>query len=98
MNLIILLVCIALGQEESPGTSAPMSAELHIFQSLENQDDEAGIFSTEEFKKGMGPMDQFFLKDMFETIISAIEGMADDPNDAKFLQEANEGSADVIQI
>ena len=33
----------------------------------------------------MGPMDQFFLKDMFETIISAIEGIADDPNDAKFL-------------
>jgi hypothetical protein len=43
-------------------------------------------------------MDQFFLKDMFETIISAIEGMADDQNDSKFLSDANQESEDVIQI
>ncbi|CAD8058094.1 unnamed protein product [Paramecium sonneborni] len=100
--LILLLVC-SQAQEDSPGTSAPMGIEVQEQDYNDGPDEDynngldenSGIFQIGEFKKGMGPLDQFFLKDLFETITAAFDDIADNPNDQTFLQE-NKQSIDEI--
>ncbi|CAD8152315.1 unnamed protein product [Paramecium pentaurelia] len=102
--LFVILIAFSNAQEDSPGTSAPMQLEVEQLDNTDEREENAGIFQGKELKKGMGPMDQFFLKDLFETITSAFDDFADNPNDSTFLQsnqqsqQINESDESVIQF
>ncbi|CAD8140312.1 unnamed protein product [Paramecium pentaurelia] len=84
-------VILSLAQEDFPGESSPLQVEVQIFGNSEQtkiKDEEAGIFQFDDFKRGTGSLNQFFIKDLLETISAAFESIADDKDDATFLQEA----------
>ncbi|CAK81959.1 unnamed protein product (macronuclear) [Paramecium tetraurelia] len=85
--LLIVLIAFSFAQEDTPGLTAPMQLEVETNDNHDIPEENSGIFQVNEFKSGMGPMDQFFLKDLFETINAAFDDLTDNPNDSTFLQD-----------
>ncbi|CAD8141434.1 unnamed protein product [Paramecium octaurelia] len=85
--LLIVLVAFSFAQEDTLKMIEPMQREVETYDNHDNPEENSGIFQVNQFKSGMGPMDQFFLKDLFETINAAFDDLTDNPNDSTFLQD-----------
>ncbi|CAK69383.1 unnamed protein product (macronuclear) [Paramecium tetraurelia] len=87
--VLLYLALISLAYEDSPGESSPLQVEVQIFgNSEQTKDEEVGIFQFDEFKRGTGSINQLFIKDLLETISAAFESIANNEDDATFLQDA----------